>query len=131
KQRLKRALKRSEDLGFIHKLDTGYALSNQGELMLSGNITDASKQITKGYNFTRLLQTSLPIEVKARDIARSLTGRWFSTLRWVGLIENEIGSILEWVIDDNLFKFNINKLLSNFYIILYSYSNCILLDDIV
>jgi DNA-binding Lrp family transcriptional regulator len=121
-QSLTRALKRLEDLGFIHTLDTGYALSNKGELMLSGNITDASKQTTKGYNFTRLLQTSLPIEVKARDIARSLTGRWFSTLRWVGLIENEIGSILEWVNDDNSFRIKMNMISNNIVVETNAYS---------
>jgi hypothetical protein len=37
----------------------------------------------------------------------SLIGKWFKSLRWGGLIENETECVLQWISDDNSFQINL------------------------
>jgi predicted transcriptional regulator len=116
-QSLARALNRLQDLGLIERSDTGYKLTKNGILMLSkDNGIKSLGKIRKGKEFIQLLQTYVPVNVKSNDIIRTLIGKWFNNLRWTGLIESEMGCMLQWISDDGSFQINL-RIISDYIVI--------------
>ena len=106
-QSLARSLIRLVDLGLIEKSDTGYKLTKDGILVLSKGNAKSSHNTKNGKEFIQLLQTYIPVNVKSRDLIHALIGKWFNNLRWTGLIESELGCMLQWISDDGSFQVNL------------------------
>jgi hypothetical protein len=70
----------------------------------------------KGREYIQLLQTYIPVDVRAAEIVRSLVGKWFKNLRWVGLIESGTGFTLQWSSDDGSFQINL-RMISDYVVI--------------
>ena len=116
-QSLARALNRLQDLNLIERSDTGYKLTKNGILVLSkGNGIESLGKRRKGKEFIQLLQTYVPVNVKSNDIIRTLIGKWFNNLRWAGLIESEMGCMLQWISDDGSFQINL-RIISDYIVI--------------
>ncbi|MFL6328949.1 MAG: hypothetical protein ACJ71P_17915 [Nitrososphaeraceae archaeon] len=115
-QSLARALNRLQDLSLIERSDTGYKLTKNGILELSKGNTKSLDKTKKGKEFIQLLQTYVPINIKSRDITRTLIGKWFNNLRWIGLIESEMGCMLQWISDDGSFQINL-RIISDYIVI--------------
>ncbi|HZC20687.1 MAG TPA: winged helix-turn-helix domain-containing protein [Nitrososphaeraceae archaeon] len=107
-QSLARALNRLQDVGLIDKSNKGYALTKTGILMLSkSSIVKHMDKTRKGKEYVPLFQTFIDIKIRAKEIVHSLIGKWFKSLRWGGLIENETECVLQWISDDNSFQINL------------------------
>jgi DNA-binding MarR family transcriptional regulator len=106
-QSLARSLNRLQYLGLIEKSDTGYKLTKDGILVLSKGNAKSSHKTKNGKEFIQLLQTYIPVNVKSRDLIHALIGKWFNNLRWTGLIESELGCMLQWISDDGSFQVNL------------------------
>ena len=106
-QSLARSLNRLQDLDLIERSDIGYKLTKNGIMVLSKGNVNFLHQIKKGKEFIQLLQTYVPVNVKPKDIVRTLMGKWFNNLRWTGLIESETGCMLQWLSDDGSFQINL------------------------
>jgi DNA-binding MarR family transcriptional regulator len=116
-QSLARALNRLQDLGLIERSDTGYKLTKNGILVLSKeNGIESLDKIRKGKEFIQLLQAYVPVNVKSNDMIRTLIGKWFNNLRWTGLIESEMGCMLQWISDDGSFQINL-RIISDYIVI--------------
>jgi predicted transcriptional regulator len=115
-QSLTRALNRLQDLGLIDRSNMGYKLTKNGISMLSKSSVGPIDKIIKPKEYIQLLQTYIPINVNARDIACSLIGKWFNNLRWTGLIENEMEYMLQWISEDNSFQINL-RILTDYIVI--------------
>lgn len=105
-QSLSRALHRLEEMGFVEKSSVGYRLSKSGESIIS--IVDL--HTPKGREYMQLLQTYIPLNVRAVEIVRQLVGRWFKNLRWLGMIESGTGYTLQWASDDGSFQINLRMI---------------------
>ena len=97
---LSRALHRLGDLGLVEKSDVGYRLSEKGKMFTR---TDAKPRIA----YVPLFQTYIPPNVDVSEIVRVLAGKWFKGLRWLGMIEGEMGHMLQWVNENNSFQLNL------------------------
>lgn len=111
-QSLSRALHRLEEMGFVEKSSVGYRLSKSGESIIS--IVDL--HTPKGREYMQLLQTYIPLNVRAAEIVRQLVGRWFKNLRWLGMIESGTGYTLQWASDDGSFQINL-RMISDYIVI--------------
>lgn len=111
-QSLSRALHRLEEMGFVEKSSVGYRLSKSGESIIS--IVDL--HTPKGREYMQLLQTYIPLNVRAVEIVRQLVGRWFKNLRWLGMIESGTGYTLQWASDDGSFQINL-RMISDYIVI--------------
>lgn len=111
-QSLSRALHRLEEMGFVEKSSVGYRLSKSGESIIS--IVDL--HTPKGREYMQLLQTYIPLNVRAIEIVRQLVGRWFKNLRWLGMIESGTGYTLQWASDDGSFQINL-RMISDYIVI--------------
>lgn len=109
-QSLSRALHRLEEMGVVIKSPVGYRLSDKAA------ITRTDLPAPKGREYTQLLQTYIPVSVKAGEIARHLIGRWFKNLRWIGMIESGTGYTLQWTSDDGSFQINL-RIISDYIVI--------------
>jgi DNA-binding transcriptional ArsR family regulator len=107
---LSRSLHRLDELGLVEKTDLGYRLSGKGEL-LSRNKTAHAKT-----SYTPLMQTYIPSNIDASSIVSGLMGKWFKNLRWLGMIEGDMGHMLQWVDEDNSFQVNL-RIVGNYIII--------------
>lgn len=131
-QSLTRALNRLEDLKLIKKSQIGYRLTTNGEslmMLLSSTKNSTNNLIERGNSvpnkekqkrneYIQLLQTYISVDVKPEEILHKLVGKWFTNLRWVGLIESEAGGyMLQWISDDNNAFQIILRVISDYLII--------------
>ena len=101
-QSLTRALNRLEEIGLIQRSVNGYKL-NKREQKCAISVPDKRKRS----EYKQLLQTYIPTGIQTEEIVRALNGRWFNRIRWIGLMESEIGYMLQWINEDNTFQINV------------------------
>lgn len=111
-QSLSRALHRLEEMGLVEKSPVGYRLSRGAESAISR----AGLHTPKGREYMQLLQSYIPLNVRAFEIVRQLVGRWFKNLRWMGMIESGTGYTLQWSSDDGSFQINL-RMISDYIVI--------------
>jgi len=99
-QSLTRALGRLEQLGLVKRSEHGYKLNNIDNKR-------GSDVFRKPCTYRHLLQAYIPPGIEVKEIVRKLSGRWFSRIRWVGLIESETSYMLQWINEDNSFQVNV------------------------
>jgi hypothetical protein len=114
-QSLSRALHRLEEMNVVEKSPLGYRLSKAGAIAVSK--TDLlQQQKPRGREYMQLLQTYIPLHIKASEVMRYLIGRWFKNLRWIGMIRSDTGYTLQWVSDDGSFQINL-RLIAEYIVI--------------
>ena len=111
-QSLSRALHRLEEMGLVEKSTVGYKLSKAS----GASISKLDLHIPKGREYMQLLQTYIPLNVRAAEVVRHLVGKWFKSLRWLGMIESGTGYTLQWSSDDGSFQINL-RLISDYIVI--------------
>ena len=114
-QSLSRALHRLEEMELVEKSPVGYQLSKAGATAMSR--TELLQQHKpKGGEYMQLLQTYIPLNVKASEVMRYLIGKWFKNLRWIGMIRSDTGYMLQWTSDDGSFQINL-RLIADYIVI--------------
>lgn len=111
-QSLSRALHRLEEMGLVERSQAGYRLVKGSE----SAIARIELRRPKGREYMQLLQTYIPLNVKAGEIVRQLVGKWFKNLRWLGMIESGTGYTLQWSSEDGSFQINL-RMISDYIII--------------
>jgi DNA-binding transcriptional ArsR family regulator len=111
-QSLSRALHRLEEMGLVEKSPVGYQLSKDG----GSTISRVGLHSPKGREYMQLLQSYIPLNVRAVEIVRQLAGRWFKNLRWIGMIDSGTGYTLQWSGDDGSFQINL-RMISDYIVI--------------
>src|SRR5215218_7823624 len=95
-QSLSRALHRLEEMELVEKSPVGYRLSKAGASAMSRIELLQQQHKPKGREYMQLLQTYIPLNVKAPEVMRPLIGRWFKNIRWIGMIRSDTGYTLQW-----------------------------------
>ena len=114
-QSLSRALHRLEEMNLVEKSPLGYRLSEAGAIAVS-KIELLQQQKPRGREYMQLLQTYIPLHIKASEVMHHLIGRWFKNLRWIGMIRSDTGYTLQWVSDDGSFQINL-RLIAEYIVI--------------
>jgi len=83
---LSRALRRLEREGLVERVDGGYRA-----LARPPTVDPRSDQ-----GLRSIAEIDLPPGSSPRAVLGRLVGRWFGTLRWVGLLERPEGELLAW-----------------------------------
>jgi DNA-binding Lrp family transcriptional regulator len=83
---LSRALRRLEREGLIDRADGGY------RALVSPPALDTNASL----DLRRLGSVELPIGAPPTSVLARMTGRWFGTLRWVGVVERNGRQLLTW-----------------------------------
>jgi DNA-binding HxlR family transcriptional regulator len=115
-QSLSRALHRLEEMELVEKSPVGYRLSKAGASAMSRIELLQQQHKPKGREYMQLLQTYIPLNVKAPEVMRRLIGRWFKNLRWIGMIRSDTGYTLQWTSDDGSFQINL-RLIADYIVI--------------
>jgi hypothetical protein len=91
---LSRVLDRLQEEGFVDKVAEGYRLTPEaGELV--------PRRLSSGLTHVPIIQALLPEDVDVSSIVAGLKGRWFGKLHWVGYSQNEDGTVLTWIAEDD------------------------------
>ena len=115
-QSLSRALRRLEEMELVEKSPVGYQLSKAGTTAVSRIELLQQQHKPKGKEYMQLLQTYIPLNIKASEGMRHLIGRWFKNLRWIGMIRSDTGHTLQWTSDDGAFQINL-RLIADYIVI--------------
>src|SRR5688572_14599389 len=115
-QSLSRALRRLEEMELVEKSSVGYRLSKAGATAMSRIELLQQQHKPKGREYMQLLQTYIPLNIKASEVMRHLIGRWFKNLRWIGMIRSDTGYTLQWTSDDGAFQINL-RLIAEYIVI--------------
>lgn len=119
-QSLARSLHRLESARLVEKTDYGYKLTKNLDSILVKksriDLENLSKRISHQYTqFEQIIQMFIPTNVKVEDVVNKLLGKWFGTLRWIGIVEGDGGYVLQWASSD---KYHVNlKLVSRYAIV--------------
>jgi DNA-binding MarR family transcriptional regulator len=119
-QSLTRSLHRLESAGLVKKTDYGYKLiKNLDSILVKKSRIDLenlSKRISNQCEqFEQILQLYIPTDIKVEDVVNKLLGKWFGTLRWIGIVEGDGGYVLQWASSD---KYHVNlKLVSRYAVV--------------
>ena len=119
-QSLARSLHRLESSGLIIKTQYGYKLTKSLDSVFIKksriDLENLSKRISNQYApFEQIIQMYIPTSVKVEDIVHKLLGKWFGTLRWIGIVEGDGGYILQWTGSD-VYQVNL-RLVSRYAIV--------------
>jgi DNA-binding HxlR family transcriptional regulator len=116
-QSLSRALHRLEEMELVERSAVGYRLSKAGASAMSRiELVQQQQHKPKGREYMQLLQTYIPLNVKAPEVMHHLIGRWFKNLRWMGMIRSDTGYTLQWTSDDGSFQINL-RLIADYIVI--------------
>jgi DNA-binding HxlR family transcriptional regulator len=117
-QSLSRALHRLEEMELVERSAVGYRLSKAGASAMSRIelLQQQQQHKPKGREYMQLLQTYIPLNVKAPEVMHHLIGRWFKNLRWMGMIRSDTGYTLQWTSDDGSFQINL-RLIADYIVI--------------
>ena len=91
---LSRSLDRLEDGGIVVRSPEGYTITDKAKESF------AARPAYGGARKVPILHTFLPYEASAKTIVSALKGRWFDTIRWVGMAEADDGLVMKWVTED-------------------------------
>jgi len=91
---LSRSLERLEDDGIVVRSSEGYSVTDKAKgLFMLGPVGTGARRVP-------ILHTFLPYDASAPTVVSALKGRWFDTMRWVGMTESEDGVVMKWVTED-------------------------------
>ncbi len=90
---LSRILCRLEEEGIIKKEHSGYRVTPK---ITALKLQQPSREAPT----TPLIQTFLPSDLLTQQLILSIKGKWFGSLRWLGISENNQGVTLKWVTED-------------------------------
>jgi len=121
-QSLTRSLHRLENAGLVNKTDHGYKLTKNLDNVLVKksriDLENLSKRISHQHaQFEQIVQLYIPTNVKVEEVVNKLLGKWFGTLRWIGIVEGDGGYVLQWTSNDN---YHVNLRLVSRYAIVES-----------
>ena len=83
---LSRALRRLEREGLVERIDGGYRALRP----------DPRPSDTFGSELRRVAHVDLPFGTTPEALVGRLAGRWFGSLRWVGVVERADGRLFAW-----------------------------------
>ena len=93
---LSRSLKRLKELGLVDKNKTGYNLNKKGKLLFSEIKKILYEKRNNQTKYTQIIQLSVPFQIPNQQIVQNLSGKYFGSLRWIGMIQNIRGYQLKW-----------------------------------
>lgn len=90
---LSRALRRLEDDELLVHTQSGYRLTRRG--------SELARKLGKDEPHPhKVLETYLPSNISASEVASRMKNTWFSNLRWLGYAETKEGTVLSWLAED-------------------------------
>lgn len=118
---LSRSLKRLKELGSIDKTKLGYNFNKKGKFIFSKLKSILNEERNNQTKYTQIIQVSVPFQISNQQIVQNLSGKYFGSLRWIGMIQNMKGYQLKWKDIENFIE--IMVYLSNNNIIIETNDN--------
>lgn len=93
-EKLSRIIDRLEEEGLLEKVAEGYRITVRGNERIPRRLGMALQPIP-------IVQSLLPRDVDLQQIISGLKGRWFGGLRWLGYTQNDEGTVLKWIAEED------------------------------
>ena len=93
---LSRSLKRLKELGLIDKTKFGYNFNKKGKFTFSKLKSIINKERNNQTKYIQIIHASVPFQISNQQIVEKLAGKYFGSLRWIGMIQNIKGYQLKW-----------------------------------
>ena len=93
---LSRSLKRLKELGLVDKTKSGYNFNKKGKFIFSRFKSILNEERNSQTKYTQIIQVSVPFQISKQQIVQYLSGKYFGSLRWIGMIQNIKGYQLKW-----------------------------------
>jgi hypothetical protein len=93
-EKLSRIIDRLEEEGLLEKVAEGYRITVRGNETIPRPLGMAVQPIP-------IVQSLLPRDVDLQQIITGLKGRWFGGLRWLGYTQNDEGTVLKWIAEED------------------------------
>lgn len=95
-EKLSRSLKRLKELGLINKTKLGYNFNKKEKFIFSKLKSILNVERNNKTKYTQIIQVTVPFQISNEQIVQKLVGKYFGSLRWIGIIQNIKGYQLKW-----------------------------------
>lgn len=93
---LSRSLKRLKELGLIDKTKLGYNFNKKGKFIFSKLKSVLNEERNNQTKYIQIIHASVPFQISNQQIVEKLAGKYFGSLRWIGMVQNIKGYQLKW-----------------------------------
>jgi DNA-binding Lrp family transcriptional regulator len=93
---LSRSLKRLKELGLIDKTKLGYNFNKKGKFIFSKLKSIINEERNNQTKYIQIIHASVPFQISNQQIVEKLAGKYFVSLRWIGMSQNIKGYQLKW-----------------------------------
>ncbi len=93
---LSRSLKRLKELELVDKTKSGYNFNKKGKFIFSRFKSILNEERNSQTKYTQIIKVSVPFQISKQQIVQYLSGKYFGSLRWIGMIQNIKGYQLKW-----------------------------------
>jgi DNA-binding Lrp family transcriptional regulator len=93
---LSRSLKRLKELGLIDKTKLGYNFNKKGKFIFSKLKSIINEERNNQTKYIQIIHASVPFQISNQQIVEKLAGKYFGSLRWIGMVQNIKGYQLKW-----------------------------------
>lgn len=93
---LSRSLKRLKELGLIDKTKLGYNFNKKGKFIFSKLKSIINEERNNQTKYIQIIHASVPFQISNQQIVEKLAGKYFGSLRWIGMSQNIKGYQLKW-----------------------------------
>jgi DNA-binding Lrp family transcriptional regulator len=93
---LSRSLKRLKELGLIDKTKLGYNFNKKGKFIFSKLKSIINEERINQTKYIQIIHASVPFQISNQQIVEKLAGKYFGSLRWIGMSQNIKGYQLKW-----------------------------------
>jgi DNA-binding Lrp family transcriptional regulator len=101
---LSRSLKRLKELGLIDKTKLGYNFNKKGKFIFSKLKSIINEERNNQTKYIQIIHASVPFQISNQQIVEKLAGKYFGSLRWIGMIQNIKGYQLKWKDTENFIE---------------------------
>ncbi len=93
---LSRSLKRLKELGLINKTKFGYNFNKKEKFIFPKLKSMLNEKRNNQTKYIQIIHVTVPFQISNEQLIQQLVGKYFGSLKWIGIIQNIKGYQLKW-----------------------------------
>ena len=93
---LSRSLKRLKELGLINKTKFGYNFNKKEKFIFPKLKSILNEKRNNQTKYIQIIHVTVPFQISNEQLIQQLVGKYFGSLKWIGIIQNIKGYQLKW-----------------------------------
>jgi DNA-binding Lrp family transcriptional regulator len=101
---LSRSLKRLKELGLINKTKFGYNFNKKEKFIFPKLKSILNEKRNNQTKYIQIIHVTVPFQISNEQLIQQLVGKYFGSLKWIGIIQTIKGYQLKWQAIENFIE---------------------------